>query len=79
MNLMSIDDIAAFFGVNRRTVRDKWIPKPGFPPPRFAPSPHTRRWDRDEIIAWATPVGRKSAPRTPGSTYSAAGSGLDAR
>ena len=49
------------------------------PPPRFAPSPHTRRWDRDEIIAWATPAGRKSAQRTPGSTSIEAGSGLDAR
>ncbi len=61
MNLMSIDDIAALFDVSRRTVRDKWIPKPSFPAPRFAPSPHTRRWDRDEIIAWATPKPRKVA------------------
>lgn len=62
--LLSINDIAEFFGVNRRTVRDRWIPKPGFPPPRFAPSPRTRRWDRDEIIIWAKSSRRKTATRS---------------
>lgn len=79
MNLITIDDIAEMFKVGRRTVADHWIHRPDFPPPAIAPSRRTRRWDRDEIIAWATPAGRKSAPRTPGNTYSAAGSGLDAR
>ena len=79
MNLLTIDDIAEMFKVGRRTVADHWIHRPDFPPPAIAPSRRTRRWDRDEIIAWATPAGRKSAQRAPGSTYSAAGSGLDAR
>ena len=79
MNLITIDEIAELFRVSRRTVKDHWIHRPDFPPPTIAPSRRTRRWDRDEIIAWATPAGRKSAQRTPGSTLTAAGSGLDAR
>lgn len=79
MNLITIDDIAEMFKVGRRTVADHWIHRPDFPPPAIAPSRRTRRWERDEIIAWATPAGRKSAQRTPGSTLTAAGLGLDAR
>ncbi len=79
MNLLTIDDIAEMFKVGRRTVADHWIHRPDFPPPAIAPSRRTRRWDRDEIIAWATPAGRKSAQRSPGSTLTAAGSSPDAR
>ena len=79
MNLITIDDIAEMFKVGRRTVADHWIHRPDFPPPAVAPSRRTRRWDRDEIIAWATPVGRKSAQRTPGNRWTTEGSGLDAR
>lgn len=79
MNLITIDEIAAMFRVSRRTVKDHWIHRPGFPPPALAPTRNTRRWDRDEIIAWATPAGRKSAQRTRGSTLTEAGSDPDAR
>jgi len=79
MHLLTIDDIADLFKVSRRTVADHWIHRPDFPPPTLAPSRRSRRWDRHEIIAWATPAGRKSARPTPGSTWTAEGSGLDAR
>ena len=79
MNLITIDDIAEMFKVGRRTVADHWIHRPDFPPPAIAPSRRTRRWDRDEIIAWATPAGRKSAQRSPGSRWTEAGSSPDAR
>ena len=72
MSLMTIDDIAALFQVERRTVAEKWVPKPSFPLPVFAPSRRTRRWDRDEIIAWAKPAARKSVPPSLGSTPAAA-------
>lgn len=62
--LLSIDDIAALCGVSRRTVADHWTHRPDFPAPSVAPSRRSRRWDRDEIIAWATPAKRKSAPRS---------------
>jgi predicted DNA-binding transcriptional regulator AlpA len=79
MNLITIDDIAALFQVGRRTVADHWIHRPDFPPPAIAPSRRTRRWDRDEIIAWATPAVRKSARQSPGSRWTAEGSSPDAR
>lgn len=69
MTLLTIDDIAAMFQVDRRTVAEKWIHKPSFPPPVFAPSRMTRRWAKDEVIAWATPASRRSARLSPGSTY----------
>jgi predicted DNA-binding transcriptional regulator AlpA len=73
MDLLSIDDIAAIFSVDRRTVAERWIHKPNFPAPVFAPSRMTRRWSREEVIAWATPASRRSARPTHGSTYHARG------
>lgn len=65
--LVTIEDIAAKHDVDVRTVRDRWVHKPGFPAPRYAPSPRTRRWLESEVDAWATPSERKSLPQTPGS------------
>ena len=59
MTLWSIDDMADFFKVDRRTVAEKWVSKPGFPPPMFAPTRWARRWSREEVINWATPKERK--------------------
>lgn len=67
MRLLTIDDIAAFFRVERRTVAEKWIHRPGFPTPRYAPTRANRLWDADEVERWATPAERQSSPQTPGS------------
>lgn len=70
MQLLTIDDIAQLFGVKRRTVADKWMARPDFPPPRFAPSRRTRRWDMADIMRWASPASARSARRSRGSTAS---------
>lgn len=64
MNLITIDDIAEMFRVGRRTVADHWIHRPDFAPPAVAPTRRTRRWDRAEILAWATPKARRVANST---------------
>ncbi|MFZ9372377.1 MAG: helix-turn-helix domain-containing protein [Limnohabitans sp.] len=76
---LTIDDIADMFKVGRRTVSDHWVHRPDFPAPALAPSRRSRRWDRDDIIAWATPAGRKSARQTLGNRSTTASSSLDAR
>lgn len=73
MNLLTIDDIASMFRVDRRTVADRWIHRPDFPAPAFAPTRRTRRWERDQVIAWARPAGQRSAQPSPGNTQPAAG------
>lgn len=67
-DLMTIEDIAAMFRVDVRTVRERWVHQPDFPAPTFQPSPRRRFWARDVIIAWATPGGRRSARATLEST-----------
>ena len=57
-------DIAERFGVDVRTVRERWVHQPGFPPPIFAPSPRRRQWLASEVDAWATPAVRRSEPQT---------------
>ena len=71
MSLMTIDDIAAFFKVPRRLVAERWIHKPDFPPPAFAPSPRRRLWEEAEVIAWAMPAARRSAPPSPCNKHAA--------
>lgn len=56
--VLTIDDIAALCGVGRRTVADHWVHRPDFPQPVIAPSRRSRRWDRDQIVAWSTPKKR---------------------
>lgn len=79
MDLLKIPDIARLCGVSVRTVRDRWIHQPDFPAPTLAPTSRSRQWSRESIIAWASPGARRSVQATPGSTYSAASTGLDAR
>lgn len=61
--LLTIDDIASLLKVNRRTVADKWIHRPDFPPPRFAPTRAHRLWNKQDILDWAAPKRRKAAQR----------------
>lgn len=73
-DLLTIDDIATLFRVCRRTVAERWIHQPDFPPPRFAPSKYRRLWDAKDVSAWAAPAARRSAPqtqKTEGNVYAA--------
>ena len=62
MNLVTIDDIASLFKVNRRTVAERWIHRPDFPAPVFAPTRTCRRWAAEDVIAWGKPDARKTGP-----------------
>lgn len=53
MKLLTMDDIAALFGVTRRTVRDHWRARPDFPPPTFAPTRARLLWDEGVVLKWA--------------------------
>ena len=53
--LLNVDEIAALFGVSRRTVADHWISRPDFPAPAVAPSRNRRRWAREDLLKWAKP------------------------
>jgi predicted DNA-binding transcriptional regulator AlpA len=53
LDLLTVDDIAQRLRVARRTVADQWVHRPGFPPPKFAPSPRRRLWLAAEVEAWA--------------------------
>lgn len=52
--LLTIDDIAALFRAHRRTVAERWIHRPDFPKPTFAPTRRRRLWDKQEILKWAS-------------------------
>ena len=47
-------DIAREFGVQRRTVTDKWTKQPGFPKPYRKISRRLVWWLPDDIRAWAS-------------------------
>lgn len=51
--LMTIDDIAALFRAERRTVAERWIHRPDFPKPKYAPSRQRRLWEASAVKAWA--------------------------
>jgi hypothetical protein len=51
--LLDISDIAEKFRVHRRTVAERWIHMPGFPPPRYAPTRNRRLWDAADVEKWA--------------------------
>lgn len=59
-DLLTIPEIAAMLRVSVKTVRDRYVQHPEFPPPVLAPSLHKRLWSGAEVTAWATPAGRKS-------------------
>lgn len=70
MNLVTIDDIASLFKVNRRTVAERWIHRPDFPAPVFAPTRTCRRWAAEDVIAWGKPDARKTPPHGSASAAS---------
>lgn len=77
--LLDIDGIAALLRRTPKTVRDRLVHQPSFPPPRLVSGPRSRLWLSSDVIAWATPAARKSPQPSPGSRPPTAGSGLDAR
>jgi len=54
MELLTIADIAALMRVERRTVAEDWVHRPGFPAPRYAPTRRTRLWLASDVEQWAT-------------------------
>jgi hypothetical protein len=50
---MTIQDIAARLGASVRTVRDRWVHDPTFPPPALRPSRCKRQWKAEDVLAWA--------------------------
>ena len=63
MQLLNIDDIAKRFKTSRRNVAERWVHKPDFPAPRFAPTKRTRLWSAEDIERWATPKPSAARPR----------------
>lgn len=51
-SLLTIDDIAAMWGVTRRHARDVLVKQPGFPPLAPGASARIKRWARREIEAY---------------------------
>ena len=52
--LLNIAEIAALMRVERRTVAEDWVHRPGFPAPRYAPTRRTRLWAAADIERWAS-------------------------
>ena len=79
--LIDTKEIAAMLGVCRAHAVGRIVKRPDFPPPAVDLSQRLRRWERREVLAWATRA-KSSPPRrrpSPGSTPTAADSGLCAR
>lgn len=54
--LWSADDAAAYLGVSKRTVAERYAVRPDFPRPIRLPSTGTRgllRWKAAEVMKWA--------------------------
>lgn len=47
-----IVDIAAYFGVKPKTVRENYVKLPGFPKPVINISRKTRWWLSDDVVRW---------------------------
>lgn len=77
--LLSIDDITNLFRTTRRTVAERWIHRPDFPPPKYAPTPHSRLWLAKDVKAWAAKSSPRSARPSRGSTHAEGFAHLDAR
>ena len=58
MSFWTTQDIAAEFGVSRRTVTDKWTKRPDFPSPARRVNRRLVWWLADEVRRWATPHNR---------------------
>ena len=78
-DLLDIEGIAALLRRTPKTVRDRLVHQPQFPPPALVSGPRSRLWLKADVIAWATPAARKSPQPSPGSRPTAEGSGHDAR
>ena len=52
MKLLTIDNIAALLGLERRYVRDKIVKRPDFPMPAVALSQKVRLWKQSDVEAW---------------------------
>lgn len=52
-DLLSIDDIATELRAKRRTVAERWIKSPDFPPPKIAVNRRHRLWEREAVMQWA--------------------------
>lgn len=53
-------DIAREFGVDRRTVTERWTKRPDFPPPVLRINKLLVWWSREDILRWASPQSRKA-------------------
>jgi predicted DNA-binding transcriptional regulator AlpA len=77
-DMIDTQGIAAIIGVSRRHVTERLTKDPTFPPPVINLSSRTRRWSREQVLAWLT-AGQRSAQPSPGSTPAAASAGPGAR
>ena len=57
--LLSISEIAALFRVSAKNVRESWVHRPDFPPPKYAPTRRTRLWEAKDVLAWASRSARQ--------------------
>ena len=61
MTRWTASDIAAAYGVERRTVVAYWTKKPDFPAPVIRINRKLVWWLREEVERWATPAERRSS------------------
>ena len=66
--LIDTGDIARLLGVTREHVADRLTKRPDFPAPAVVLSRKLRRWDAEEVRAWLTQAGQRSARPSPGNT-----------
>ena len=57
--LLDTEGIASLLGCTREHVTDRLSKKPGFPKPKINLSQKLRRWDKDEVMAFATTKPKK--------------------
>jgi predicted DNA-binding transcriptional regulator AlpA len=78
MEMIDTEGIARIIGVSRRHVTERVTKEPTFPAPVINLSRKTRRWSREQVMAWLT-AGRQSARPTPGSSSAGVAAGRGAR
>jgi predicted DNA-binding transcriptional regulator AlpA len=78
MDMIDTKAIAEIVGVTRRHVTERLTKEPTFPAPVINLSRKTRRWSREQVMAWLT-AGRQSARPTPCSSSAGAAAGPGAR
>jgi len=60
-NLLTIDDIAKFLGMQYRQVRDRIVKRPDFPRPALNLSQMSRRWDARSVQQWVDTQAKKNS------------------